>query len=47
MIIDGPRMYAFYKPDYQIYFASFIMAAALYGLGGGKHSLDEKTKKKD
>ena len=33
--------------DRQITFACFAMSAALYGLGGGKWSVDEGKKKKD
>lgn len=46
-IIDGPRFYVFYRPQDQLFFALLMMCAALYGLGGGKYSLDEKSKKKD
>lgn len=46
-MIDGPGFRALYDWDYQVFFACFMMSAALYGLGGGKYSLDEKMKKKD
>ena len=39
--------YVFYKNDHQLPFALFMMCFAAFGLGGGKHSLDEKAKKKD
>src|ERR1043165_9800217 len=47
LIIDGPAFKALYQPGHQLLFAGFMMSAALYGLGGGKWSLDEKMKKKD
>jgi len=46
-IIDGPGFRALYDSDHQLLFAGLMMSAALYGLGGGKWSLDEKMKKKD
>ena len=46
-IIDGPGFRALYDSNYQLLFAGLMMSAALYGLGGGKWSLDEKMKKKD
>jgi len=46
-IIEGPGFYIFYKPTYQLPLALLIMCIASYGLGGGKYSLDEKSKKKD
>ena len=46
-IIDNPGFRALYDPDHQLLFAGLMMSAALYGLGGGKWSLDEKMKKKD
>ena len=47
VIIQYHGFYVFYKPAHQLPLAGFIMCAALYGLGGGKWSLDEKMKKKD
>jgi uncharacterized membrane protein YphA (DoxX/SURF4 family) len=46
-IIDHHGFYVFYKSSHQLPLALFMMCAALYGLGGGKYSLDEKQKKKD
>src|SRR4029078_10198487 len=46
-IIDGPGFRALYDSNHQLLFAGMLMSAALYGLGGGKYSLDEKMKKKD
>jgi len=46
-IIDGPGFRALYDRSHQLLFAGFMMSLALYGLGGGKHSLDEKMKKKE
>ena len=46
-IIHHHGFYVFYKPNHQLPFALFAMSLALYGLGGGKHSLDDKQKKKD
>ncbi len=46
-IIEGPGFRALYDANHQLLFAGFMMSAALYGLGGGKYSLDEKMKKKD
>jgi uncharacterized membrane protein YphA (DoxX/SURF4 family) len=47
LIIEHPGFRALYEPDHQLLFAALMMSAALYGLGGGKWSLDEKMKKKD
>ena len=47
VIIDDHGFYVFYKPEHQLPLAGFIMCFALYGLGGGKYSLDEKMKKKE
>jgi uncharacterized membrane protein YphA (DoxX/SURF4 family) len=47
LIIDGPQFKALYKDGEQLLFAAFAMSFALFGLGGGKWSLDEKMKKKD
>ena len=47
LIIDGPAFKALYHPSYQLPFALFIMSAALFAIGGGKWSMDEKMKKKD
>lgn len=46
-IVEGPGFKALSDPDYQLLFAAFTMSFALFGLGGGKWSLDEKMKKKD
>jgi uncharacterized membrane protein YphA (DoxX/SURF4 family) len=46
-IIEGPGFKALSDPDYQLLFAAFTMSFAVFGLGGGKWSLDEKMKKKD
>ena len=46
-IIEGPGFYVFYKPAHQLPLALLTMCVASYGLGGGKYSLDEKSKKKD
>ena len=45
-IINGPQLYAFTRWDHQVWFATLVIACALYGLGGGKHSVDENQKKK-
>jgi uncharacterized membrane protein YphA (DoxX/SURF4 family) len=47
VMIQHHGFYVFYKENHQLPLACFMMCAALYGLGGGKHSLDEKSKKKD
>lgn len=47
IIIEGPGFKALYVADEQLPFAGLMMCAALYGLGGGKHSLDENQKKKE
>jgi uncharacterized membrane protein YphA (DoxX/SURF4 family) len=47
VIIDGYGFKHLYDPSHQLPFAALMMSAALYGLGGGKWSLDEKMKKKD
>ena len=47
VMINHHGFYVFYKSDHQLPLACFMMSAALYGLGGGKWSLDEKAKKKD
>jgi uncharacterized membrane protein YphA (DoxX/SURF4 family) len=47
VIIEGERFRVLTHPDYQLPFALLMMCGALYGLGGGKYSLDEKQKKKD
>jgi uncharacterized membrane protein YphA (DoxX/SURF4 family) len=47
LIINGPQFRAFYRESDQLLFACMTMSFALFGLGGGKWSLDEKMKKKD
>ncbi|MBI3854386.1 MAG: DoxX family protein [Planctomycetes bacterium] len=47
LIVESPGFRALYDPDHQLLFAGLMMCGALYGLGGGKWSLDEKMKKKD
>jgi len=47
VMIDGYGFKHLYHPSHQLPFAGFMMCAALYGLGGGKWSMDEKMKKKD
>lgn len=47
VIIDGPQWAAFFRPEHQEHLAYLILAGALYGLGGGKWSVDENKKKKD
>jgi uncharacterized membrane protein YphA (DoxX/SURF4 family) len=47
LIIDYPGFRALYDKDHQLLFAGLMMCAALYGLGGGKWSLDEKMKRKE
>jgi uncharacterized membrane protein YphA (DoxX/SURF4 family) len=38
---------AFTEPGHQLYFAAFVMSFALFGLGGGKWSVDAQNKKKE
>ena len=47
IIIDDHQWHIFYLRDSQPYLAYLVLALALYGLGGGKWSVDEKQKKKD
>jgi uncharacterized membrane protein YphA (DoxX/SURF4 family) len=47
LIVRGPQLNAFIHREYQLLFAELVMACALYGLGGGKWSLDESKKKKE
>jgi uncharacterized membrane protein YphA (DoxX/SURF4 family) len=47
LIVDGERFRHFVEWKYQLEFALLVMSAALWGLGGGRVSLDEKQKKKD
>ncbi len=47
LIARGPQLNAFIHRDYQLLFAELVLAFALYGLGGGKWSLDESKKKKE
>ena len=46
-MFEGPGFRALYETRHQLLFAGFMMSFALFGLGGGKWSLDEKMKKKD
>lgn len=46
-ILDGERFRHFTDWSHQLPFALLMMSAALWGLGGGRVSLDEKQKKKD
>ena len=48
-IIQGPQLGAITRWSDQIYLANLTMSFALFGLGGGKWSVDEanKNKKKD
>lgn len=47
MIVERHGLRAFTHWDHQLYFAMFIMSFALFGLGGGKWSVDASNKKKD
>lgn len=47
IIVDGRQWAAVFRPEHQEYLAYLVMAGALYGLGGGKWSVDESRKKKD
>ncbi len=47
VIIDDHHWRIFYMPEHQPYLAYLVMAFALYGVGGGKWSVDEGKKKKD
>ena len=48
LILDRPGVvYAVTRWDHQLYFALLVMSAALFGLGGGKWSVDEKAKRKE
>lgn len=47
LIVDGERFRHFVEWRYQLEFALLMMSGALWGLGGGRVSLDEKQKKKD
>jgi len=47
IIADGPRWGIFYVNSDQHHLALLVMALALYGVGGGKWSVDEGKKKKD
>ena len=44
---QAARLHALYRSGEQLPFALLMMCIASYGLGGGKYSLDEKSKKKD
>ncbi|HEX7897878.1 MAG TPA: DoxX family protein [Planctomycetota bacterium] len=46
-IVEGPQWRAFLRPEQYPFLAYLIMAFALYGVGGGKWSVDEGKKKKD
>lgn len=47
LMVEGERFHHFVEWRYQLEFALLVMSAALWGLGGGRASLDEKQKKKD
>lgn len=47
LIADGPQWRAFFRPEQQHFLAYLVLALALYGVGGGKWSVDEGKKKKD
>lgn len=47
LIVDGPQWAAFFRREHQEYLAYLVLAGALYGVGGGKWSVDEGKKKKD
>lgn len=46
VIIDNERFRHFTDWKYQLPFALLMMSAALWGIGGGRLSLDERQKKK-
>jgi uncharacterized membrane protein YphA (DoxX/SURF4 family) len=46
-IIEQHRWKTIFSEEHHIYFASLIMSFALFGLGGGKWSVDDQHKKKD
>ena len=47
IIFDDHQWRVFYLRESQPYLAYFVLALALYGVGGGKWSVDEGKKKKD
>lgn len=47
IIVDDHQWRVFYLRDSQPYLAYFVLALALYGVGGGKWSVDDGKKKKD
>ena len=47
VILDGPRLHVFTEKSEQWPLAAFFMCFALFGLGGGKWSVDASNKKKD
>jgi uncharacterized membrane protein YphA (DoxX/SURF4 family) len=47
LIIDDHQWRVFYLPERQPYLAYLVLSLALYGVGGGKWSVDEGKKKKD
>ena len=47
IIVDDHQWRIFYLSDHQPWLAYFILALALYGVGGGKWSVDEGKKKRD
>lgn len=47
VIVQGPGFHALTRQDHQLPFACLMMSVALYGLGGGKYSIDEKQKRKE
>lgn len=46
-IVQHQGIRAFTEPDRQLYFAALVMSFALFGLGGGKWSVDASSRKKD
>ena len=46
-IVQRHGISAFTNPEHQFYFAALVMSFALFGLGGGKWSVDASSKKKD
>lgn len=47
VIVDGPRWHVFTDRREQWPLAAFFMCFALFGLGGGKWSIDASKKKKE
>ncbi len=46
VIVEGPGTRAFVREEHQLIFACLVMSFALFGLGGGKWSVDVSNKKK-